>query len=362
MNRRTFLQSVACAPVLGAIDPLTLRAQRADPAFAYVGTPDAICVFAIKPRNWTLLETVPSPSPSFIAIQPGGKYLYAANDVDEHEGIPQGTVEAYAIDAHSGHLDFLNRRALSLSATRPRHLAISPDGKTIAVAAGGGGVYNVISIETNGALGKVTGIRKEVGCGLHQKYQSAAHPHSLVFHPAGEYLVATDLGCDRISSFNLVDGTLVRRAGFSTRAGSGPGALAFDPSGSVLYVAQELRSSISCHRYHGDTGEIEAPFQRISGDTLAISRDGKFIYSARASESTVSAWAIDPISGSLSQHDTWQDPSVFPCGFYLAAARLYAFDKWSGAIVQLSVDASTGKSGDATRVARVKSPRVIVTI
>ena len=195
-----------------------------------------------------------------------------------------------------------------------------------------------------------------------ENYQSAAHPHSLLFHPAGQYLVATDLGCDRITSFNLVDGALVRRAAFSTGPGSGPTALAFDSSGAVLYVAHELSSFISCHRYHADTGEIEAPFQRISGDALIVSGGGNFIYSARASENTITAWAIDAFSGSLSQHDIRRDPSFSPDVLRLARARLYASDHGSGAIVQLAIDASTGKLGDATRVARVKSPRAIVTI
>lgn len=354
MNRRTFLQSAAWVPILGAFDPSTLRAE---PAFAYVATPDAICVFAIKAHKWTLLQTIPSRAPSFLAIHPERKHLYAANEIDEYEGVPRATVEAYAIDAITGRLEFLNRRPLSLSATRPRHFAISPDGKAIVVAAGGGGIYNVISVETNGALGKITGIRKEVGCGPHEKYQSAAHPHSLVFHPAGQYLVGTDLGCDRISSFNLVDGALVRRAAFCAGAGSGPGALTLHPSGSVLYVAHELRSSISCHRYHADTSEIEAPFQRIFGNTHAISRNGKFIYSARASENTVSAWAIDPVSGRLSQHDTRRDPSFSPRALHLAGARLYASNTGSGAIMELSIDASTAKFGDVACVARVTTPR-----
>lgn len=365
MNRRTFLQRAACAPILGAIHPFTLGAQPAEPAFAYVATPDAICAFAIKVRKWTLVETVASRSPSFIAIHPERKYLYAANEIDEYKGVPQATVEAYAIDVVAGRLKFLNRRPLSLSATRPRHVEVSPDGKALAVAAGGGGVYNVISIETNGALGKVTGIRKEVGCGPHEKYQSAAHPHSLVFHPAGQYLAATDLGCDRVGSFNIVNGTLVRRASLATPPGSGPGALIFHHSGSLLYVIHELRPLISCHRFDPNTGETEQPFQTIEGNdfagpseaALAISSRGNFLYSARASTKAVTAWAIDPVSGRLSQHDTWHDPSFSPGALRIARARLYASDNVSGSIVQLSIDAATGKFRQIACAARVATPR-----
>lgn len=372
MNRRTFLQNAVCTPGLGAIHPFTLRAHTIQPAFAYVAMPDAIQAFAVKMHSWTLLQTVPSRAPSFLAIHPAREHLYVANEIDEYEGVPQGTVEAYAIDFNTGRLNFLNRRALSLSATRPSHLAVSPDGKAVAVAAGGGGVYNVISIEMNGALGKVTGIRKEVGCGSCAKYQSSAHPHSMAFHPAGRYLIATDLGCDRIISFSHVDGDLLRKAAVSTPAGSGPGVLAFHPSGSVLYVIHELQPLISCHRFHPATGEIEAPFQTIRGQhstspseaALAVGARGDFLYSARASENAVTVWAIDPDSGALSQPDSWRDTSSFPCALHLTSAdhSLYSVCKGFGAVLRLSIDSANGQFRNVVRVARVNALRALAIV
>lgn len=372
MNRRTFLQNAACTPVLGAIAPFTLRARSAVPVFAYAGSEDAIHAFAIGKSGWKLLETVPSRSPSFLSVHPGGKYLYAANEIDEHEGNPQATVEVYGVDAATGRLEFLNRRPLSLSATRPRHLAVSSDGKILIAAAHGGGAYNVFSLEEDGTLGEITGIWKEVGCGPQKKYQSSAHPHSLVLHPGGEYWVASDLGCDRISTFRFADGNPVRKAGVAAFPGSGPGALAFHPSGLVLYVIHELRPSISCRRFYPDTGRIGEPFQTIAGKhperpsdcALAISGDGGFLYSAVASENAITVWKIDPACGLLSEHDVWKAAGFSPRGLHLTEAgqRLYSLDAGSGAIVRLSIDAANRKLGDPARVARVNAPRALVMV
>lgn len=372
MNRRTFLQNAACTPILGAIAPFTLRARSAEPAFAYAASEGAVHAFAIGKSGWRLLETVPSRSPSFLSIHPGGKYLYAVNEIDEHEGIPQATVEVYAIDEAAGRLEFLNRRPLSLSATRPRHLAISADGRILIAAAHGGGAYNVFSLEADGTLGKIIGIRKEVGCGPQEKYQSSAHPHSLALHPGCEYWVASDLGCDRLSVFRFADGIPVRKASVATFPGSGPGALAFHPSGLVLYVIHELRPSISCRRFYPDTGRIGEPFQTILGKyaeqpsdcALAVNSDGGFLYSAIASENAITTWKIDPASGVLLEHDIWKADGFSPRGLYLTEAgqRLYSLDAGSGAIVRFSIDAATRKLGDPARVARVNAPRALVMV
>ena len=46
------------------------------------------------------------------------------------------------------------------------------------VASSAGGIYNVFAFDANGQLAKPTHIRKEIGGGLHPRFQSSAHPHS----------------------------------------------------------------------------------------------------------------------------------------------------------------------------------------
>ncbi len=157
---------------------------------------------------------------------------YAANDVDEFEGLPRGTVDVYAGRS------LVQRQPLSLSATHPRGLVISPDNRYLVVAAFGGGVYNVLPVKPDGTLEPVCGIFKEVGCGPHPTEQTSAHPHSLTFDPSGRFLVSSDFGCDRLSVFRLSgQGKLVRQSYLQVDPGSGPGAIAFDRSSLTVQYA-----------------------------------------------------------------------------------------------------------------------------
>ena len=89
---------------------------------------EGIAVFDLRGGRWRQLGVVASAAPSSLALDAGERFLYAVNEVDEYEGLPSGTVEAYAIDAADGNLKLVNRQKLSLSATAPRHAAVSPDG------------------------------------------------------------------------------------------------------------------------------------------------------------------------------------------------------------------------------------------
>src|SRR5580704_18458007 len=50
-------------------------------------------------------ETV---NPSFLAVDPSRRFLYAANEISNYQGEKSGGVSAFAIDQESGKLTFLN--------------------------------------------------------------------------------------------------------------------------------------------------------------------------------------------------------------------------------------------------------------
>ncbi len=49
-------------------------------------------------------------NPSFLAIAPGRRHLYAVSEIGDVRGPPQGGVSAFAIDARAGGLTLLNRQ------------------------------------------------------------------------------------------------------------------------------------------------------------------------------------------------------------------------------------------------------------
>ncbi|HEX4166965.1 MAG TPA: beta-propeller fold lactonase family protein [Bryobacteraceae bacterium] len=179
--------------------------------------------------------------------------VYRASQVNEHEGRPCGAVEVYA----SGSRSVVQRQLLSLSATDPRGLTISPDGRFLVVAAYGGGIYNVLPIQPDGTLGGVSGIFKELGSGSHPVYQTSAHPHSVIFDPTGRFLLSSDLGCDRLSVFTLdPSGKLTRYSYVQLKSGSGPGAM--ELNAELLSVQHQLTNTCRPYRFNPATGIISA--------------------------------------------------------------------------------------------------------
>ena len=334
LDRRAFMQAVGYATAWQAMRGSTARVG-VKPQFAYVGCEDAIRVFAIRDGGWRSLQENPSRFPSCLVMHPGGGFLYALNDVEEHEGLPQGTVEAYAISVASGKLTLLNRQPLALSATRPRHCVITPDGGHLVVAVYGGGAYNVLPIEPDGALGRVSGISKQIGCGLHPEHQSAAHPHSMICDAAGRYFLGSDFGCDRLNVFTVNAGGLTRIGQVTLPPGSGPGPLALHPSGSVLYILNELSGSVDGYRYgDGELGplvsHVALPAARVQegpgSAALAVHPSGKLLY------------------GSGVIHTNADDSSFF------------TLDRSRSAVVGISVDPATGQVLRRAAVARVGNP------
>ena len=327
--------------------------------FAYVacGREGSIHVFAVRGKTWTAIQRVTSRCPAFVLLSAAQRILYVANELDVHEGLPRGSVEAFSIDAGNGRLTLLGRRALSLSATRPRHMAISPDGRLLAVAAYGGGVYNLLPIQEDGALGQPHTIFKDAGCGAHPALQASAHPHTLVFDGAGRKLLASDFGRDRLSVFSIADSRLQRDMQRSTGDGSGPGACLLHPSAGVLYVWHGLKSVLAGYRYDGaSVGEVKQQFSlpTVGEGSLALHPSGRMLYTTQAG---LRAWRVDARSGRLALH---QKISIDGRGQIVAAGdgeSVYVLSSTSGLIHKLTADSATGALHGKTTVAIVDQPR-----
>jgi len=306
-DRRRFVQMIGCSSMVGAVGRRfgwAAVAGAGGAGFAYVGGERGIHVYAVQGGSWVEKQVVPSANPVALAVS--GGHLYVANGIAAYGSLPRGTVEAYAIDPASGSLKLKNRAALSLSGTMPRHLAVAPDGRSVVVAVGGGGAYNVLPIEADGRLGRVSGILKETGSGP-QAAQVAAHPEMVMFDGAGR-LLAADLGADRLSVLALSGGELAVTGRSAAEAGSGPSRMALDPSGRRLYVAHALDGSVACFGYDRATGTILGRQQVVAaaangtlGHTAALAAmamhpSGKMLYTAQGDG--VRAWRISG-SGAL---------------------------------------------------------------
>ena len=363
-TRREFVRGAAGMVALPHLQEVAAVPSR---QFAYVASGEgSLDVFRLRGQVWIRTQRLPSPAPACFLLSPAQRILYVANEVDVHEGLPRGTVEAFHIDPVDGSLALLGRTPLSLSATHPRHLALSPDGKLLAVAAYGGAIYNLIPIAEDGSLGRPSGIFKQAGCGPHAPSQGSAHPHTVLFDASGRHLLSSDFGSDRLSVFAVEGGGLQRRGQHATGDGSGPGACALHPAGSVVYAWHDLESTLGCYRFDGISGAIGETIQRLSfplasAHALALHPSGRMLYTSQINRNQLRAWRVDAKDGRLTHAQVVLLGEATPSQLTAApnGESIFVLDGPGGSIYQLTADRATGELHGKAKVARVNEPKSI---
>jgi 6-phosphogluconolactonase len=266
MLRRDFLKVAALTPM--ALHLGQMKAAVREERFAYLGTPQALHVFTIRRGTWELLQEIACETPSCLALHPSAPVLYATNEVHEFSGFPTGSVTVFEVGAN-GCLTQVQRVKLSLSATLPRSITISPDGDYALITAHGGGSYNVFSITREGLLGDIRGVVKESGRGFYAESQESSHPQHACFDGNG-HILATDLGTDRIHVLSLVDGGLRLEGRHQVEPGAGPAKVAVHPSGAFIAISNSLNHSVCVYRYDSLRGVIGEQVVALPGRSMVL--------------------------------------------------------------------------------------------
>jgi 6-phosphogluconolactonase len=311
-------------------------------------------------------ETV---SPSFLALHPSRKFLYAVNETGDGPDDPSGGVSAFGVDPETGALTFLNRQPSEGAA--PCHITLDKDGRHALVANYWGGTVAVLPISTDGRLGPATTVVRHTGRSV-KPQQANPHPHSVNLDTANRFALVADLGLDKVVPYRF-DGTRgrleSRDAGAVTLPkGAGPRHLAFLPSGRQAYVIDELDSTITRLAYDPDAGALEA-VQTIStlpvGHTgknstaeVAVHPDGRLLYGSNRGHDSIAIFTIDAKTGALTaaghQPTGGKNPRHFaidPTGAYLLAAN-----QDSDTIAVFRIDRASGRLTPVGTPARVPRP------
>src|SRR5436190_7102512 len=89
-------------------------------------------------------------NPTFLAIHPNGRFLYAVEEIGNFQGKGVGGVGAFAIDAVTGKLNLLNEQASG--GAGPCHVSIGKSAQCVLVANYGSGSFAALSIQADGRL------------------------------------------------------------------------------------------------------------------------------------------------------------------------------------------------------------------
>src|SRR5256885_15365811 len=126
-----------------------------------------------------------SVNPSFLAIHPNQKFVYAANEADTFEGQPTGYLTAFAIES-GGKLKELNR--VSSKGTGPCHVAFDKTGKWLFVANYNGGSGAAYPVHADGTLGEASAAVQHYGAVALPRPQGGPHAHSANISPDNRFV------------------------------------------------------------------------------------------------------------------------------------------------------------------------------
>ena len=313
-------------------------------------------------------------NPSFLAVHPNRRFLYAVGEMGSFAGKRAGAVSAFSIDPDTGKLRLLNQQPSG--GAGPCHLAVDRTGRNVLAANYGGGSVVCLPIEPDGRLGEATSSVQHEGSSVNPRRQSGPHAHCINLDAANRFAVSADLGLDKVLvyRFDAAAGKLAPNdpPWAKVAPGAGPRHFAFHPSARFAYVINELDSTVTAFRYDAKGGALTSvetvstlPDGFDGQNTTAeieVHPSGRFLYGSNRGHDSIVIFAVDGEKGTLRyvghQSTGGKTPRNFgvdPTGRYLLAAN-QATDN----IVVLRVDAETGQLHETGHSVSVPSPVCVV--
>jgi 6-phosphogluconolactonase len=368
----------ALAPVLllGALAGSAVAAPAAKPVTVYVGTytdgtSRGIYRLAFDAATGALSEPVlaaETKNPSFLALHPNGRFLYAVGEISTFEGARTGALSAFAIDPKTGNLALLNQQ--SSEGAGPCHLVVDRTGRNVLVANYGGGTVAVLPVDADGRLKRASSVQVHEGTGPNKGRQEKPHAHGIYLDAAERFAFAPDLGADRVFvyRFDAAKGMLEPHGGAALAPGSGPRHLAFDPAGKHAYVINELLSTVTAFSYDAEKGAL-TPLQTVStlpagfaGTSwtaeVAVSGDGRLVYGSNRGDDSLAVFTVDLSSGRLTAKGHAPVGGKYPRHFAIDPTGRFvlAAHQNSGTISVLRLDPATGMPGPPGATVKVDKP------
>lgn len=308
-------------------------------------------------------------SPSFLAIHPSGRFLYAVGETADFGGVKSGSVNAFAIDAKTGNLELLNRQPSGGGG--PCHIVVDRSGNNALVANYGGGSCESLPIRENGELGEPKCVIQHQGSGVNRERQEGPHAHSINLDCANRFAFCADLGLDKVLvyRFDAGAGTLTPNEppSYDGEPGAGPRHFAFHPNGRLAYLNNEMASSVTALKYNADKGVLSrihttstlpAPHRGNSTAETVVHPSGKFLYVSNRGHNSIAIFQIDEETGRLTaaghQGDGIRVPRNFnidPSGKWLLVANQQGHN-----VNVFSIDQDTGELKPSGTTVHVPSP------
>lgn len=301
--------------------------------------------------------------PSFLALHPGGRFLYAVSETDDYDSDGSGSVLSFAIEPGSGRLRKLNE--VSSAGGWPCHLDIDSTGRMLIVANYKGGNVASFPVNEDGTLGRAASFFQHEGSSVHAR-QEQPHAHSADYSADGRFAFFSDLGLDQVKVYRADPATATMSPHepphVEVEPGSGPRHFALHPSGRFAYGLNELSSTVTVYAFDSEAGALSV---QQTASTLPegfetenytaeiyVHPTGRFVYASNRGHDSIAIFAIDPENGRIeprgqvSTRGEWPRNFAFdPSGQFLLAANqnsdniaVFRIDQESGALEPTGTD------------------------
>ena len=303
--------------------------------------------------------------PTWLAVNPALPVLYAVSETG-NDGKSEAGVYSLTIDPATGKLSPLNN--VGSGGGGATHLALDDQLKTLFVANFGTGQVSALPLQPDGSLGAVESVQQDQGTGPSPR-QQGPHAHAVAVDPSHKFVLAADLGADRVFVYRF-DGKSLAPAATSSLAlppGSGPRHLVF-VRGRFLFMNTELTATVNVFSWNGRDGRL-TPVQTLptnapdwtglkSSAEMAASRNGRFLYISNRGEDTLVVYAIDRKSGRLTEIQRTPALGKTPWSFSIdpAGRWLVVANEGSSALNVFGIDKKTGKLSPTSETLQVPTP------
>jgi 6-phosphogluconolactonase (cycloisomerase 2 family) len=337
------------------------------------GRGQGISVYEVDPASgqWTAGRlAAATANPSFLAIDPSGRYLYCV-----HGGDAFREISAFTIDHRTGDLVLLNTQPSG--GRNPVSLDVDPTGRMLVVANYTEGTVASLPIATDGSLGPPTRVFSHADTvSPHPTEPIVSQPHHSPFDPAGRFVAVPDKGLDRVFVYRADPESATLSPNdppwAETHTGAGPRHIAFHPSAPYAYVVNELDPTVTVFDYDAERGSLQ-PIHVVSGlpaeatgtstgAEIAVAPSGRFLYASIRGHDSIAVFAIDQHSGKITPVE-WVATGGRTPRFFTLDRRgnfLYAANQDSDTIVPFRVDPQSGTLTPLAEIITTGSPVCIV--
>ncbi len=314
-------------------------------------------------------------NPSFVAVHPSGKFLYAVNEVSEGPGRGNGAVTALKIN-DDGTLTKINHQASQGGA--PCHCNVDATGTSLLIANYGGGNVAVYPIDADGALQPVSCNIQHEGSSIDKSRQEGPHAHSINLSSDNKFAYAADLGIDKIMIYNFdVENhslTPAKQPAALVTPGGGPRHFSIHPSGNFAYTNNEMTMVVTGFRRNAANGSLSAIQEistipggfegRKSTAECLIHPSGNFLYVSNRGHETITVFTVDQETGLLTYVENEPTGGKEPRNFFIdpSGKWLLAENQNSDSVFVFSIDQKSGEltqTGDSITVGRPVCIRMV---